>query len=68
MQSKQRTTEKSKARNVSAVLLDFVFGEPMPQPEVIERNDEQAWEAWLAARKHQDTVVDFEDTQPTPTN
>ena len=64
MQSKQGTTDKSVVRSASTVLLDFVFGEPLPQPEVTERNDEQGWLAWLAAKKHQDTVVDFEDTRP----
>lgn len=65
MQIKTGTSEKAKARNVSTALLDFVFGEPLPQPEVVERNDEQGWQAWLAAKQHQGSVVDFEDTRPT---
>jgi hypothetical protein len=65
MQSKLGTTQKTKSRSVSVLLLDFVFGEPLPQPEVNERNDEQGWQAWLAACKHQETVVDFEDTVPS---
>lgn len=38
-----------KARKVSNVLLDFVFGEPIPQPEVVTQDTEQAWQAWLDA-------------------
>lgn len=39
----------NKNHKVSNVLLDFIFGEPIPQPEVIEQDTEQAWQAWLAA-------------------
>lgn len=38
-----------KARKVSNVLLDFVFGEPLAQPEVVAQDTEQAWQAWLDA-------------------
>ncbi len=38
-----------KTRKASTVLLDFIFGEPIAQPEVIEQDTEQAWQAWLEA-------------------
>jgi hypothetical protein len=49
---------------VSAVLLDFVFGEPLPQPEVVEQDSEQAWQEWLDAKARQEDVIEFEDTHP----
>jgi hypothetical protein len=36
------------------VLLDFVFGEPIPQPEVVTQDTEQAWQAWLDAMTAQE--------------
>lgn len=51
-------------RSVSAVLLDFVFGEPVPQPEVVEHDSEQAWQDWLDATASMDAGNEFEDTQP----
>ncbi len=64
MTNKWRSGTPPTSRSVSAVLLDFVFGEPLPQPEVVEHNSEQAWQEWLDARAKQDVVVEFEDTQP----
>ncbi len=55
---------ETQPRSVSAVLLDFVFGEPLPQPQVIEENSESAWQAWLNAMADQEAVVEFEDTEP----
>ncbi len=66
MNNKWRSGAKPPGRGVSAVLLDFVFGEPVPQPEVIEHDSEQAWQEWLDARAKQEMVVEFEDTQPMP--
>lgn len=51
-------------RSVSAVLLDFVFGQPVPQPEVVELDGEQAWNEWLEATVRRDAEIEFEDTQP----
>lgn len=56
-----------KAKNVSTVLLDFVFGEPIPQPVVIEQDTEQAWQQWLDATTERDTQHNkdaFERTMP----
>ena len=64
MTNKWRSGTATPGRSVSAVLLDFVFGEPLPQPEVTENNSEQAWQEWLDARDRQNVVVEFEDTQP----
>ena len=66
MAIKWRSTEKNQGRGVSALLLDFVFGDPMPQPEVVVRDDEPAWQDWLNALADQQAVVAFEDTRPTP--
>lgn len=64
MPDKPASVQKPAARSVSAVLLDFVFGEPMPQPDVVEQDNEQAWQEWLDAKARQDRAADFEDTQP----
>lgn len=58
-----RSKDKTQARSVSEALLDFVFGEPLPQPEVVERDDETAWQDWLNAMADQEAVIEFEDTQ-----
>ena len=47
-----------KTPKVSDVLLDFIFGEPIPQPEVIEQDTEKAWQAWLDAIVARDAVND----------
>lgn len=57
----------TKAKRVSTVLLDFVFGEPIPQPVVIEQDTEQAWQEWLDAITERDAQHDkdsFERTVP----
>lgn len=65
MPNKRSTIDpQAPQRSVSAVLLDFVFGEPLPQPEVVEHDSEQAWQEWLHAKARQDAVVEFEDTEP----
>lgn len=48
----------NKTHKVSNVLLDFIFGEPIPQPEVIEQDTEKAWQAWLDAVTARDATVD----------
>jgi len=55
---------KDQARYVSTVLLDFVFGEPLPQPEVVEDDTEKAWQEWLDAIADQQAGATFEDTRP----
>lgn len=55
---------KEQARFVSTVLLDFVFGEPLPQPEVIEQDTEKAWLEWLDAIADQESMAEFADTRP----
>ena len=47
-----------KIPKVSNVLLDFIFGEPIPQPEVIEQDTEKAWQAWLDAIVARDAASD----------
>jgi hypothetical protein len=64
MPDKPGTNKKPVGRSMSAVVLDFVFGDPLPQPEVVEHDNEQAWQEWLDAKARQESVVDFEDTQP----
>jgi len=58
----------NKEKKVSKMLLDFVFGEPIPQPEVVELDTEQAWQDWLdatAARANdKDDKITFERTAP----
>ncbi len=61
----------NKTHKVSNVLLDFIFGEPIPQPEVIEQDTEKAWQAWLDAIRNRDAARDkgqdddaFERTVP----
>lgn len=56
-----------KTHKVSTVLLDFIFGEPIAQPEVIEQDTEQAWQAWLDAianRGRAQVDEKFESTVP----
>lgn len=48
----------NKTHKVSTVLLDFIFGEPIAQPEVIEQDTEQAWQAWLDAMTARDAASD----------
>lgn len=64
MTNKWRPGTNQPSRGVSAVLLDFVFGEPLPQPEVVEHDSEQAWQEWLDAKARQEIVIEFEDTVP----
>jgi hypothetical protein len=54
-----------KARKVSTVLLDFVFGEPIPQPVVIEQDTEQAWQEWLDATTERDAQHNKNAFEPT---
>jgi hypothetical protein len=54
MRMNVREIMSEKARKVSNVLLDFVFGEPIPQPEVVTQDTEQAWQAWLDAMTAQE--------------
>ena len=61
----------NKTHKVSNVLLDFIFGEPIPQPEVIEQDTEKAWQAWLDVISARDAASDkgrgddvFERTVP----
>ena len=56
------------ARTVSTVLLDFVFGEPLPAPEVIEQDTEQAWQEWLDVMADNAAQDGFEPTRPMPTH
>lgn len=61
----------TKTHKVSNVLLDFIFGEPIAQPEVTELDTEKAWQAWLDAMAVRDGNADdgrkdddFERTLP----
>ncbi len=49
-------------RKVSTVLLDFVFGEPLP--EVIGDDTASAWQTWLGAVANRDVSQEFETTRP----
>jgi len=64
MQLKWRERVQSTPRNVSAVLLDFVFGDPLPVPEVVVEDSAEAWQRWLNAVADQEAIVEFEPTQP----
>lgn len=64
MANRSQSDENRQARSVTEVLLDFVFGEPLPQPEVVEHDDEKGWQAWLDAKSQQEIVPEFEDTRP----
>jgi len=61
---KWRKKMQTPSRKVSTVLLDFVFGEPLPVPEVIEDDTASAWQNWLDAVARQETSLDFEPTMP----
>lgn len=54
-----------RAKRVSTVLLDFVFGEPIPQPVVIEQDTERAWQEWLDATTERDAQHHNDDFAPT---
>ena len=51
-------------KTVSTAVLDFVFGEPLPEPDVVESDTEQAWQQWLDAMRDRELDDDFQDTQP----
>jgi hypothetical protein len=51
-------------RDVSTVVLDLVFGQPLPVPEVVVEDSAEAWQQWLNAAADQEATVDFEPTQP----
>ncbi len=59
---------KTAPRTVSATVLDFMFGEPLPVPEVVVEDSAEAWQQWLNAVADQKAVVDFEPTQPQVLN
>lgn len=55
-------------RDVSTVVLDLVFGQPLPVPEVVVEDSAEAWQQWLNAVADQEAAVDFEPTQPLHLN
>jgi hypothetical protein len=55
-------------RDVSTVVLDVVFGQPLPVPEVVVQDSAEAWQEWLNAVADQEAAVDFEPTQPLDLN
>lgn len=56
------------SRTVSTAVLDFVFGEPLPVPDVVVEDSAEAWQQWLNAVADQEEMVDFEPTQPMHLN
>ncbi|MEO8545306.1 MAG: hypothetical protein ABI434_17110 [Burkholderiaceae bacterium] len=52
----------NKAKKVSSVLLDFVFGEPVPQLEVTLQDTEHAWQDWLEATAERANDADDTDS------
>ena len=65
----RRTSGKDaprQARDQSGMLPDFVTGDRLPQPEVIERDSAEAWQQWLDAVAELECVAEFEPTHPTP--
>jgi hypothetical protein len=64
MRRKWRNIVKSAPAKLSSVVLDFVYGEPLPQPEVVEGDTETAWQRWLDAVSDADAGADFEPTRP----
>jgi hypothetical protein len=59
---------KAAPRNVSTAVLDFMFGEPLPVPDVVVEDSAEAWQRWLNAVADQEAVVEFEPTHPTGLN
>lgn len=57
---KRKTSPPS---DVSTVVLDLVFGQPLPVPEVVVEDSAEAWQQWLNAVADQEAPVDFEPTQ-----
>jgi|GEM_PF-2451324 len=54
----------SPPRDVSTVVPDLVFGQPLPLPEMVVEDSAEAWQQWLNAVADQEAAVDFERTQP----
>ena len=48
------------------VLTDFVFGEPIPVPEVQEENSAEAWLKWLHAVAAMERLVAFSPIAVSP--
>lgn len=46
----------SKTPKGTSAPLDFIFGEPIPQPELIEQDTEKVWQAWLDAMTARDAA------------
>ena len=68
MRRKWRSNMAKDDRNMAEVLLDFVFGDPLPVPEVIEEDTAEVWQKWLNAVADSECVVEFEPTRPSRLN
>ena len=64
MRWKRKKDMDAPGKTVSTAVLDFVFGEPLPEPDVVESDTEQAWQQWLDAMRDRELDDDFQDTQP----
>ena len=45
-------------------LVDYIFGDPIPAPEVIEDDPVSSWQKWEEAVKEMDDLIEFRLTQP----
>ena len=45
-------------------LADYIFGDPIPAPEVIEDDPVSSWQKWEEAVKEMDDLIEFRLTQP----
>ena len=45
-------------------LVDYIFGDPIPVPEVIEDDPVSSWQKWEEAVKELDEIIEFRVTQP----
>lgn len=56
MRWKWKSSSSPPTRKVSDVVLDLVFGEPLPQPDVTEEDTDEAWQRWLDAVSDQEKI------------
>ena len=64
MRWKRKKRTDALDKTVSTIVLDLVFGEPLPKPEVVELETEQAWQDWLDSMADRAVDDGFVTTQP----
>jgi hypothetical protein len=45
-------------------LVDYIFGDPIPVPEVVEDDPASSWQKWEEAVKELDEIIEYRVTQP----